>query len=117
MEFMFRETKQITAEETRSRYNIETDNYEIPLLWVRPNSSVDLAENDLRVCDECGKLANAAWKLTGLKVLRRHADPLGVFNINQNRGAPSFATEEARRKLEATNIRGIKFYKAGMLVD
>lgn len=114
--FVVREMKRPTAKEIRNRYNIETDDFQLMLRWVKPSCSIDLVANDLLICDECGKIADAAWKLTGLKVLRHVAEPLGVFTVNQNRGVPPFATEEAKMKIEASSIRGIKFYKAGRLV-
>ena len=109
--------KCISAREIRNRHDLNASDFELPLLWISSKCCVDLVATDVRLCDECGKVADSAWKLTGLKVHRGCVQKFGVFMINQNRGQPLFATEEAKMRIEATDIRGIKFYSAGNLVD
>jgi hypothetical protein len=76
---------------------------------------INVASIDMPTCKECGKFANTAWQLSRLKVRRTDGEIPAVFRLNQNRGEPTFVTEEAKIILEGTNLPGVKFFKAGSI--
>jgi hypothetical protein len=107
----------VASDEAASRYGIRKHHYDLPLMWLRPLIKIDVAGTRYPICRKCGKFGDEAWRVTRLEVRRRDLPRHGVFQITQNRGFPSFVTEEGRNAIVQTGLRGVSFYPAGRVID
>jgi hypothetical protein len=112
----FTPAKFFTQEELRSS-ELETLDIHMPLTLVEPTHYIDMINDTLKTCEVCGKIEDAVWKLNGLFVHRVDTELFDVFRFKQNRGSPTFVTEQGKSKLGKLQLRGLAFYKAGTVVD
>lgn len=82
-----------------------------------PKHSIEFSSmlNSFPICSTCKSFSDAAWHVTRLRVERRQAERLGMFQIEQNRGNAIFVTKEYRELLESIDVQGIGFWPAGAL--
>ena len=98
------------------RYKIEAEDIAIPLFSIMPIRSIDIASTTLRICESCGKFADHALRINGLSISREALKQGELFMLNQNRGTQIFATEEIKKCIDESGIKGIGFYKAGSIL-
>lgn len=89
------------------------------LFWAKPTfvADADPARSHNEICPECGEFQKPKRQLEGLAILQSKSTAEGIFSVRQNDVyAPIFVSEEMKRRLSASGLRGIGFYDAGMLV-
>jgi hypothetical protein len=111
-----KDAKCLSGIDAFKRYEIEAEDIAIPLFSIKPSCSVDIASTNLRICESCGKFADHAWRINGLNISREALQQGELFMLNQNRGSQVFATEEIKKCIDESGIKGIGFYKAGRIL-
>lgn len=102
--------------EALKRLEIESENINLPLFWVKPNLLIKLNPEKFGICTLCDGFAGSAWKINGLNVPSEVLSQHGLFGVKHNRGHQIFVTEETKRRLLESQIRGFGFYKAGAII-
>jgi hypothetical protein len=102
--------------EAQKRFEIESENITLPLFWIKPYLLINLKPEKFRICALCDGFADSAWKINGLNVPGEALSQHGLFGLKQNRGHQIFVTEETKRRLLESRIRGFGFFKAGTVV-
>ncbi len=110
------DAKCLSGIDALKRYEIEAEDIAIPLFSITPSCSVDIASTTLRICESCGKFADHALRINGLSISRDALKQGELFMLNQNRGTQIFATEEIKKCIDESGIKGIGFYKAGSIL-
>ena len=86
--------------------------------WARPTNvaDADSDRSDNDVCGQCRKFTRQPRQLTRLKVPQSDATSEGVFTVRQNHGEPMFVAQDTKALLSQSNLVGIGFYPAGMII-
>lgn len=106
----------MAGDEAATRFGIPKKDFALELAWLEPLQAIDVSDVRFPTCRQCGKFADEAWRLTRLEVRRGVLPEHGIFRLNQNRGFPSFITDEGKTSLLRTGLRGIGFHPAGRVV-
>ncbi|NLS95146.1 MAG: hypothetical protein GXX96_23570 [Planctomycetaceae bacterium] len=117
--FEFADTKPVRTKLVRKKLMVESlPAPENALFWARPTNIVDAdpRQSNNEVCHKCGKFTKQVRQLTRLKIPRSDATSQGIFTVRQNHDAPIFVTDETKSLLIQSDLKGIGFYPAGMII-
>jgi hypothetical protein len=117
--FEFLPTQPVKTELSGREYRVE--NLSLPeseLFWARPTdvADADPEASDNKVCDVCGTFTERVVQLTRLRLFSNDATSRGAFTVRQNHGGPVFVTEDTKKMIGDSGIKGVGFYPAGKIL-